>query len=365
MIAVAGDLAGTVRDSSSGQPLPGSDVIVSRDGRVLARSQTDAAGRFRIHNLPEGTYDLEVRLLGFKPVTTHVAIGGTGGETNLAVGLVPSVAQLQEVSATAPVPVAVDTRTGDQIFKQEEYHGAPTQTTSQIVQQSIAGAARAPTGEVHIRGQHAEYTYYIDGVPVPPGISGSLNELFNPDVVNQINFQTGSWDAEYGNKNAAIVNVNTKVPAGGLRGDASTYVGSFAGNGQTIDASQNVGKFGWFVSGTRQATDMRREPVVFDSTTREPINFHNHGEDLFTFGKVQYLPSTNDVVNLDVNWSQTKFEVPFDSTGGAFSDDHQQDMNSFVNLGWRHQFPGAAPRRDRSSSPPRSIGGGASTICRG
>ncbi len=87
--------------------------------------------------------------------------------------------------------MAVDTRTGNQVFKQDNYHGAPTQTTSQIVQQSIAGAARAPTGEVHIRGQHAEYTYYIDGVPVPAGISGSLNELFDPDVVNEISFQTG------------------------------------------------------------------------------------------------------------------------------------------------------------------------------
>src|SRR5881227_4436424 len=88
--------------------------------------------------------------------------------------------------------------------------GAPTNTTSQILQQSIVGAARAPTGEVHIRGQHAEYTYYVDGVPVPAGISGSLNELFDPEVVKQIDFQTGGWDAEYGNKNAAVVNVTTR-----------------------------------------------------------------------------------------------------------------------------------------------------------
>jgi carboxypeptidase family protein len=340
--ALSGDLSGTVRDSASGQALAGSDVIVSQGGRIVVRSQTDASGRFRIHNLPDGAYEVEVRLVGFRPATSQVTIGGSGQDTDVSVGLVPSVAQLQELETTAPVPVAVDTRTGNQIFKQDNYHGAPTQTTSQIVQQSIAGAARAPTGEVHIRGQHAEYTYYIDGVPVPAGISGSLNELFNPDVVNQISFQTGSWDAEYGNKNAAIVDVNTRVPAGGLRGDASTYGGSFAGNGQTIDASQNIGKWGWFVSGTRQATNMRREPVVFDTVTNDPVNFHNHGEDLFTFGKLQYLPSTNDVVNLNLNWSRTRFEVPFDSTGGAFSDDHQQDINSFANLGWRHQFSGSS-----------------------
>jgi outer membrane cobalamin receptor len=332
-----GDLGGTVRDSTNGQPLPGSEVIVLRAGRVVARAQTDAFGRYRIHNLPDGDYQVEVRLLGFSPARENVTIA-PGSEADVSARLAPSIVQLQELETTAPVPVAVDTRTGNQVFKQDKYHGAPTQTTSQIVQQSVAGAARAPTGEVHIRGQHAEYTYYIDGVPQPAGISGSLNELFDPDVVNQITFQTGGWDAEYGNKNAAIVDVNTRIPAGGLRGDASGYGGSFGSNGQTIDASQNIGKWGWFISGTRQESDMRQEPVVFDTTTKEPINFHNHGTDLFTFGKVQYLPTASDVVNLDVNWSRTRFQVPFDSSGGAFSDDHQQDINSFVNLGWRHEF---------------------------
>jgi outer membrane cobalamin receptor len=336
---LSGDLTGVIRDSTSGQALAGGDVIVFRGGQVVARTETDALGRYRIHNLPDGEYEVEIRALGFAPARSRVTIA-PGGEIDVSVRLSPSVVQLEELSTTAPVPVAVDTRTGNQIFKQNSYHGAPSQTTSQIVQQSVAGAARAPTGEVHIRGQHAEYTYYIDGVPVPAGISGSLNELFDPNVVNQITFQTGGWDAEFGNKNAAIVDVNTRVPAGGFRADASGYGGSFTSNGQTVDASQNIGKFGWFVSGTRRETDMRQEPVVFDTLTRDPINFHNHGTDLFTFGKAQYLPSNNDVVNLDANWSRTRFQVPYDSTGGAVSDDHQQDMNSFVNLGWRHQFPG-------------------------
>ena len=118
--AAAGDLAGIVRDSASGQGLAGGDIIVSRDGRVVVRSQSDAAGRFRIHNLPDGPYDVEVRLLGFRPASSRVIIGDPPGQdVNLTVLLVPSVAQLQELETTAPVPVAVDTRTGNQVFKQD------------------------------------------------------------------------------------------------------------------------------------------------------------------------------------------------------------------------------------------------------
>src|SRR5438477_11805525 len=85
---------------------------------------------------------------------------------------------------------------------------------------------------------------------------------------------------------------------------------------------------------------MRREPVILDPTTNEVQNFHNHGEDWFGFGKVQYTPTLNDVVNLEGNLSQTKFQVPFDTSGNTQQDDNKRDVNSFLNPGWRHPFTG-------------------------
>ena len=329
-----GDVAGAVADSTSGKPLPGGEVRITQGGSVVAVATTDAFGRYVVHNIPTGTYSIEVRYLGYRPGIRDVTVAAVGQTVDFRLAPIP--VNLEALEVQAGVPLAVDTRSGDQIFKQNDYHGAPTNTTSQILQQSIVGAARAPTGEVHIRGQHAEYTYYVDGIPVPAGISGSLNELFDPEVVNQIDFQTGGWDAEYGNKNAAVVNVTTRIPAGGFHLDAAGYGGSFTTNGQNLNFSTNAGKLGLFFSGARQVTDMRREPVVFDTVRDVVENFHNHGEDLFGFAKVQYVPTDRDVVNLDVNRSRTRFAVPFDSVEGII-DDHQQDMNGFVNLGWRHR----------------------------
>ncbi len=332
-----GDIGGSVADSATGTPLPGGEVRILRGGNTIAATTTDAFGRYVIHNVPAGSYRVEVRYLGYRSDTQGVSIGVADALARADFHLVSLPINLSAVEVISAVPLAVDTRTGNQIFKQNDYHGAPTNTTSQILQQSIVGAARAPTGEVHIRGQHAEYTYYVDGVPVPAGISGSLNELFDPQVVNQIDFQTGGWDAEYGNKNAAVVYVTTRIPSGGFHLDASGYGGSFSANGQALNVSINAGKVGLFFSGARQGTDMRREPVAFDSLHRAIENFHNDGTDLFGFGKIQYVPSDRDVVNLDVNRSRTRFAVPFDSVEGII-DDHQQDVNGFVNLGWRHRF---------------------------
>lgn len=349
--AANADVTGTVVDSTTNQPIQSADVTLSAaSGGVVANTVADAFGRFTIHNVAPGSYTIAVHMLGYRPITRPLSIDASSTTQTVHFAMTSVGLNLDAFQVTATVPVSVDTRTGDQVFKQHDFHGAPTQTTSQILQASIAGAARAPTGEVHIRGQHAEYTYYIDGVPVPPGISGSLNELFDPAVVNQINFQTGGWDAEYGGRNAAVVNVTTKIPAGGYHGSLSAYTGAYDGattvgstgfNGQSFTASNSSGKWGWFISGARQFSAMRLEPLVFDTSGAKAINFHNDGTDYYSFGKLQYAPTATDVLALDVNVSQTKFAVPFDSTGGTFLNDHQTDKNGFINFGWRRSIAAA------------------------
>jgi len=189
------DITGVVTDAGSGQPLPSAEVSIMQGTQVISNASTDAFGRYTAHNIAPGAYTVTARFLGFSPQSKPITVGDSNADMRVDFALSAVAISLQGVTVTAAVPLAVDTRSGDQRFKQDQYHGAPTNTTSQILQQSIAGAARAPTGEVHIRGQHAEYTYYVDGVPVPSGISGSLNELFEPAVVNEIDFMTGGWDA--------------------------------------------------------------------------------------------------------------------------------------------------------------------------
>ncbi len=359
-LAVGADVAGSVTDSASGVPLSAAEVSVQQGTAIIANTSTDAFGSFRIHNLSPGTYTVSVHFLGYAPQTRTVAI--TNSDVSIKFRMRAVAVSLETVRVSAAEPVAVDTRSGDQVFQQDNYHGAPTTTTSQILQQSIAGAARAPTGEVHIRGQHAEYTYYVDGVPVPPGISGSLNELFDPQVVNQIDFQTGGWDAEYGGRNAAIINVTTRIPTGAFHMNVGAYAGQFdskttVGNrnedGQSLSMSGNSGAWGFFLSGARQYSAMRQNPVMLDPAANQVVNLHNGGDDGFGFGKVQYSAGVHDVLTLEFNDSRTHFAIPYDTTGGASLDDHQTDVNSFVNLGWHHLFGDSTS----ASNPPSDLFG--------
>jgi hypothetical protein len=348
----SGDVVGAVTDSGTGRPLPSVEVTVQRATNIVANTTTDQFGRFIIHNLPAGDYTIGVHFIGYASKTRPLTI--TSGTTRIDFQLVPAAAALAAVQVSGQSPVSVDTRTGNQTYNEADSRTAPSTTTSGVIQQAIAGAARAPTGEVHIRGQHAEYTYFIDGVPVPPGISGSLNELFDPQVVQAIDFQTGGWDAEYGGRIAAVINIQTKVPAGPFHMEESTYDGTYNAMGQSLTMSANTGKLGMFFSGEAQGTDMRLEPVV-GGANNAPINYHNHGQDLFGFGKLQYAAGPHDLISLDANYSTTHFDVPYDSTAQTLND-HQTDANAFVNLSYRHRFGDSLGTDERSQPPELFIG---------
>ena len=145
-LPASGDIGGTVTDSATGTPLAGGEVRILQAGSVIAATVTDAFGRYVVHNLPEAAYRVEVRYLGYRAQTRDLSVGATEGFSRGDFKLTPLPINLSAVEVATAVPLAVDTRTGNQIFKQNDYHGAPNSTTSQLLQQSIVGAARAPTG---------------------------------------------------------------------------------------------------------------------------------------------------------------------------------------------------------------------------
>lgn len=328
-------LAGTVRDSVSGAPVEGATIRLRSAGQDASTRSAERTGDFVFRELPPGQYELVVSHIGFRPTILQVHVADGAETLRLDIQLAPVVTRIGATTIVAGPPVSIDMGTGDQAFKSDAYHGAPTTTTSQIIQQAVAGAARAPAGEVHIRGQHAEYTYYIDGVPVPAGVSGSLNELFDPAIIDRISFQTGGWDAEFGNRNIAVVQLSTKIPEG-RRTELSTYQGSFNSSGQTLVLSNGRTGLGTLLSLTRTETSMRREPLQA-AADGSPVNFHNAGQDQYGFGKLEFSPTHFDAFEISVGASRTRAAIPFNPTF-AVLDDYQTDVNAFANLGWRHRF---------------------------
>jgi len=70
-ISVAQSLSGTVVDSAGGQGIPGAVVYFPE---LKLGTTTDAQGNFNMSSMPTGTYEMEVKILGYATLTQQVTI---------------------------------------------------------------------------------------------------------------------------------------------------------------------------------------------------------------------------------------------------------------------------------------------------
>jgi len=167
------------------------------------------------------------------------------------------------------------------------------------------------------------------------------------------------FPAEYGGQMSAVIDLNNRVPTGAFHLDASTYAGSYLvfngtrpfspgkelqsgpsssvpsdtlggrvgpfralnSNGQSLSASDHIGKLGFYVSGSRQETDRRIDTPI-------PRLFHDHGFDYFLYGKFDYILSDIDYLTCNLNFGKTNTQVPYDPSQPVASD-LQETSNSF------------------------------------
>ncbi len=338
----------TVLDKKTSQPLQLVNVLLEREHTIVTASITNPAGKALFPDVTVGSYKIITHYLGYQDYINIIKIDRN--HTNYKVEISEKSVELGTVvvqgSNNTKLPTSIETVTGRQVFEGETYHASPTAQMTTLIQQNLAGAVRAPSGEVHIRGQHGEYTYLIDGVPIPLGVFGGLNDIVDPKIISRVTFYTGGFPAKYGGQISGLMDIQTHVPAGRFHLDMSSFFGSYfttndgsAGkrvghfkalnsNGQSISFSNHSGKIGYFFSASRQETDRRIDQPV-------PNLFHDHGFDYFAFGKIDYLINENDYITGNFNFSKTQTQVPSDSLEGFAADD-QNSYNAFQTLSYYH-----------------------------
>lgn len=71
LMAQTGTVRGTVSEESTGDPLAGVNVVLSK---TSMGASTDADGSFRINNVPEGDYVITASMLGYKKITEQITV---------------------------------------------------------------------------------------------------------------------------------------------------------------------------------------------------------------------------------------------------------------------------------------------------
>jgi outer membrane receptor protein involved in Fe transport len=113
----------------------------------------------------------------------------------------------------------------------------------------------AASGLLHIRNEHANVQYRINGVQLPDGVSG-FSQLFDTSFIGSFSLITGALPAQYGLHTAALVDIQTRDSVFNNSGAISVYGGSQQWISPSVEYGGTSGKTQYFFTGRYTANDI-------------------------------------------------------------------------------------------------------------
>jgi outer membrane receptor protein involved in Fe transport len=205
--ATTGKIVGRVYDSSTGEALPGVNVIV--EGTTMGAA-TDPDGYFVILNVPPGTYNVTARMMGYRDVMqTEVRVEADLTKT-LEFPLESEAIAVRGVTVRAKRPIIKkDVTTSVAIISAEDMESTPVSTIEGVVSRQAGIIADGPYQYVR-GGRDTEIVYVVDGVEMVDPFLGGFDSHVPQESVEETAVYTGGFGAEYGSAQSGVVNVITK-----------------------------------------------------------------------------------------------------------------------------------------------------------
>ena len=237
-----GTIAGRVLDEQKAA-VPGATVTAKNESTGLTRSEvSDSEGLYRITGLPVGTYALSIDLSGFQAQTRSVPVSVS--ET-ITADFDLRVARLAEnVTVTAEVPLVdttssavgglVDTRRVENL----PLNGRQFANLAVTIPGVGLGFHSDPTKSTQFSpqingGNGRNVNYQIDGGDNNDDTVGGLLQLFPLEAIQEFNFLTSRYKAEYGRSNGGVMNIVTKSGTNDYRGSVFELFRDKAMNAKT------------------------------------------------------------------------------------------------------------------------------------
>jgi hypothetical protein len=211
--ASAATITATANDAS-GKPVANTILILQDASRTtVSQRSTDARGTATFQNVPAGRYI--VRTQSAAPVEASTDVAETAAASVALV--VPASLGSVEVTATRlrEARIALSPKVGTTVYTLDQdlvsEYGAGADTPMNEVLLRLPGVAQdsKASGSLHVRDEHANVQYRINGIQLPEGFSG-FGQSVDSRFVDRIDFLTGALPAQFGLRTAGIVDIETQ-----------------------------------------------------------------------------------------------------------------------------------------------------------
>ena len=198
--------------------------------------------------------------------------------------------------------------TGSTIYKfdQQDIQNLPLGDSTPINQMVLQapGVVQDSYGQLHVRGDHANLQYRINGVVIPEAVSG-FGQSLGSRFADHVSVLTGALPAQYGYRTAGVVDIKTK----GAEMEAGGSVGLTLGSNDHIETSLELGgskgAFSYYLTGSYLGNNLGIENPT---NTRDAL--HDQTRQNKGFGYLSYLLNDTSRVSLLFGASDNRFQIP-------------------------------------------------------
>jgi hypothetical protein len=110
------------------------------------------------------------------------------------------------------------------------------------------GVAQDSFGQIHVRGDHANVQYRINGVELPEGLS-VFGQALESRFAGSMSLITGALPAQYGFQTAGVVDIQTKTGTTNPGLGLTMYGGSWGWLQPSFEYGGRAGPVDWYVTG--------------------------------------------------------------------------------------------------------------------
>lgn len=215
-------IRGTVMDELLQKPIDGASVLIAETKTGVV---TDAAGNFRINNVPIGKITLVISYVGYKDNTV------AGLTVNAGKEIVLNINMQERVHTNADVVVKANSKKNKPLndmslvsaraFTVEETQKYPAAINDPLrMATNFAGVASADDGmnQIVIRGNSPTgLLWRMEGVDIPnpnhfaaKGSSGGGISILSAQLLSNSDFVTGAFAADYGNALSGVMDMHLR-----------------------------------------------------------------------------------------------------------------------------------------------------------
>ncbi len=166
------------------------------------------------------------------------------------------------------------------------------------------GVAQDSFGQVHVRGDHGNLQYRLDGVQLPEGLA-LFNNAMSTQYARNLSLITGALPAQYGFRTAGIVDITLKSGTTDPGTEAVGIAGSRNYLQSALTYGGRSGAIDYFATG-----QFLHNGVGIENPTASDMPLHDDTDQWHALGKVTGIVDEQTRVSFIAGGSSARYQIP-------------------------------------------------------